>query len=88
MDGEDFLVLKAPGCVSSAPSNRSTLSIPVRSPHEELHKEITQNPGLIDGHNSLVEQGLVPESYMSNPIAIASNFKALIFHLYIDAGRL
>ena len=85
MDTEDFLELKVPGVVSSDASNRSELLAPVRSPHEVLHKEITANPELRASHATMVEQGQMPEAYMTNPIAIASNYTALIYHLYIDA---
>ena len=81
MDEEDFLELKVPGYVSSEPSKRSEILVHVRSPHEKLHKQITADPDLIVSHDPIVEQGLMPVAYMTNPIAIASNFKALIYHI-------
>ena len=81
---ENFMSLPVPAFDPSAAVSRSTLYLPVRNLYEAVHKEVTDDEGLLTKLQELVDEARLPSVYTEHPVAVASEFRALPVLIYID----
>jgi hypothetical protein len=71
-------------CLRKCDLSRSVHPMPVQAPHECLHKEVLENPGLLDEVKVAVEQGQMPRSYSRHPVVRANTSVTVPLALYVD----